>query len=164
MPHLKSSKTSDHKNKVDRPIQEESAGGIVFKKTAKGFFVAMMVDSYGKWTFPKGHVEKGESKEEAAARETIEEIGLDEIKLLETLGSIDIEFTDRFEKKGKTIQKTIHYYLFQAPANARIYPEEPERVFQTEWVPKSHVLKRSEYKDMVEVVKTALAFLNKKYR
>lgn len=32
---------------------------------------------YGFWTFPAGYMELGESAEEAAARETLEEIGID---------------------------------------------------------------------------------------
>ena len=66
-----------------------------------------MMDSYGKWAFPKGHVEPGETFEEAAARETLEELGLEQIRLLEYLGKIDIWFRDRFEKERTLIHKDI---------------------------------------------------------
>ena len=45
--------------------QEESAGGIVLKRSKNRLLIAIMKDSYGKWTFPKGHVENGEELEEA---------------------------------------------------------------------------------------------------
>ena len=66
----------------ERVARELSAGGVVFRRGVHGIEFALMKDSYGKWTFPKGHVEAGEDIEEAAARETLEELGLREIRLL----------------------------------------------------------------------------------
>jgi len=87
--------------------RELSAGGVVYRQSGNGVSFAMMKDSYGKWTFPKGHVEKGEDIEEAAARETLEELGLEQVRLLEYLGAIDIWFRDRFEKKGQLINSLL---------------------------------------------------------
>jgi 8-oxo-dGTP diphosphatase len=47
----------------------ELDGGIVLIRRA-------IEPGYGKWTFPGGFVERGEAAEAAAARETLEEIGL----------------------------------------------------------------------------------------
>lgn len=53
-------------------ITEITAGGIVFN----GDKVLVLKNWKGVWVFPKGHVELGESREEAALREVFEESGL----------------------------------------------------------------------------------------
>lgn len=120
-----------------------------------------MKDSYGKWTFPKGHIEKGEDIEETAARETLEELGLEQVRLLEYLGAIDIWFRDRFEKKGQLINKDIHYYLFEAPSGSQLLPDPDEHAYDAKWVPMSRVEKMSSYQDMIPIVKKALAHVRR---
>ncbi|MBM5789678.1 NUDIX domain-containing protein [Candidatus Parcubacteria bacterium] len=148
--------------KATKPQQierEVSAGGIVFRRKGTRMWIAMMKDPYEKWTFPKGHVEKGEELEEAAARETLEELGLEQIRLLEELGKIDIWFRDRFQKKGKLIHKDIHYFLFETPGNAALHPDPGEHVLAARWVSVSQVLKESSYPDLVPILRRALDFL-----
>ncbi len=53
-------------------MTEQSAGGIV----VRGAEVLMIRDRYGRWTFPKGHIEAGETPREAAVREVQEETGV----------------------------------------------------------------------------------------
>lgn len=143
--------------KKREPVQREvSAGGIVFCRQGNGFVFAVMKDSYGKWTFPKGHVEEDEDIEEAAARETLEELGLDQIRLMEYLGKIDIWFRDKFHKKGQLIHKDIHYYLFQAPKGSQLHPDPEEHAYEAKWIPLSKVEKVSSYPDMVPIVRKAL--------
>lgn len=136
--------------------RELSAGGIVFRRLDGTLSFAVMKDSYGKWTFPKGHVEHGEDVEEAAARETLEELGLDEVRLLEYLGKIDIWFRDKFHKKGQLIHKDIHYYLFEVGEHCELRPDPGEHVYEAKWVPFSKVEKVSSYPDMVPIVKKAV--------
>ena len=52
--------------------RERSAGGVVFR----GGEVLLIRDTYGRWSFPKGHVEAGETDEKAAEREVFEETGI----------------------------------------------------------------------------------------
>ena len=43
---------------------EFSAGGIIYRKNNGQFEFALILDSFGKWTIPKGHIEKKEKPEE----------------------------------------------------------------------------------------------------
>lgn len=155
---------SSARNKHRRVEQEVSAGGIVFRRHGGHVEFALMLDSYDKWAFPKGHVEEGESIEEAAARETLEELGLSEIRLLETLGKIDIWFRDRYQKKGALIHKDIHYFLFETTADAELHPDPEEHAYEGKWVRPEKLLATSSYADMVPVLKRALAYVGSSVR
>lgn len=145
-----------NKEKFEREI---SAGGLVFRRTSRGLEFAVMLDSYDKWTFPKGRVEAGEAIEEAAARETLEELGLEKIRLLEPLGKIDIWFRDRYEKSGRLVHKDVHYFLFQTPSYATLEPDPGQHSYQTKWILAKDLLKTSDYSDMVHIIERALALV-----
>jgi ADP-ribose pyrophosphatase YjhB (NUDIX family) len=144
------------KNQNQKAQHEVSAGGLVFKRAGHELFFAMIKDSYGHWTFPKGHVENGEAVEVAAARETLEELGLKEVRLLEPLGKIEIWFRDQHVKKGVLIHKNIFFFLFAAPINARLFPQISEHVLAAQWVPVEQIAKKSEYKDLAPIISRAV--------
>lgn len=54
-----------------------AAGGLVFKTTSKGRLKVLLAHrpAYGDWGFPKGKADPGESSEETAVREVLEETG-----------------------------------------------------------------------------------------
>ena len=53
--------------------KEKSCGCIVID----GDQVLLIKNNYGRWTLPKGHMEKGETEQETAIREVKEETNLD---------------------------------------------------------------------------------------
>ena len=55
----------------------EAGGGMVFNPKKEILFIRRN----GKWDLPKGKMEKGESFEEAAVRETMEETGVKDLKV-----------------------------------------------------------------------------------
>ncbi|MEA3272052.1 MAG: NUDIX domain-containing protein [Patescibacteria group bacterium] len=135
---------------------EVSAGGIVFKKTKKGLFIAFILDPFNKWTFAKGHAEKGEKSELAALRETEEETGFKNLKVIDYLGKIDFWFKDVFKEKGKTIHKFVYYYLMEAPVDAVAKPQKYEKIQEVKWVSVDKALEFSSYKDVEKVLKKAV--------
>ena len=90
--------------------EDFSAGGVV----VRGDEVAVVVpvkraaDGTPVLALPKGHLDDGESPEQAARREVREEAGVC-AELIESLG--EIQYT--FDRRGRTIAKTVVFYLFE---------------------------------------------------
>lgn len=58
-------------------IKEKSCGAIIFRKSGGSYEVVLINHvNGGHWAFPKGHVENGETEEQTALREIMEETGL----------------------------------------------------------------------------------------
>lgn len=59
------------------PIYHRSCGSVVFRNTGtEPEFLLLFQKGSGTWSFPKGHMEKYETEEETAFRETEEEVGI----------------------------------------------------------------------------------------
>lgn len=57
---------------------EKSCGALVYKKENNEYYLLMVMHlNGGHWSFPKGHVENGETEEETARREIKEETNID---------------------------------------------------------------------------------------
>lgn len=78
------------------------------------------------WLFPKGGIDEGETEEEAARREIMEEAGLTDLEYIDDLG----EYT-RTRSSGYG-EKTIHMFLFAAPRGAILVPA--NEILEARWV------------------------------
>ncbi|MBI4133077.1 NUDIX domain-containing protein [Candidatus Uhrbacteria bacterium] len=123
-----------------RMKMEFSAGGVVYMRTRRGPMIGFILDPYHKWTFAKGHIERGEKPIEAARRETEEEMGLSGLKVVAPLGTIDLWFYERY-RHGKRvygprtlIHKLVYYFLMRAPQGMRAVPQRGERIHAVRWV------------------------------
>lgn len=126
---------------------EFSAGGIIFKRRGDEFQFALILDSYGKWTFPKGHIEKQEKPDIAAQREISEEIGLNDLRIVKILEKIDYWF----KLSGETIHKYVYFYLMEAPAKAKLHAQTQE-IKDAQWFPPKETLVHLGYKKDSEKV------------
>ena len=88
-------------------MPEWSAGGIVFW----GKQVLVLTNFRGDTVFPKGHLERGETPEQAALREVVEEAGICP-QLLAPLGTT--EYTVFSPKDRTRHRKTVHWFLMRA--------------------------------------------------
>ena len=130
---------------------EFSAGGIIFQKNDAGFRFALILDSYDKWTFPKGHIEKGEKIAIAAGREVGEEIGLKNLKVVKLLGKTDYWF----RLSGQLIHKFVDYFLMEASPESILKPQEAE-IKDAQWFSPREALKILGYKkDSLELFRKA---------
>lgn len=101
-----------------------SAGGVIIQN---GKILFTKLTHVGKITFPKGHIEKGETPKMAALREVTEETGFIDIKIVKKLGIVT---KPSIERDGTRITKDIHLYLMEITGNTRRENQEEE----TEWL------------------------------
>ncbi len=87
---------------------EFSAGGVVFRKNENGQPEILLIRVKTRWSFPKGNIERGEPKDQAALREVKEETGVD-AKILDYLGEVDYWYNIGLTK----IHKFVYYYLME---------------------------------------------------
>lgn len=90
------------------------------------------------WSLPKGHLESGETFEDAAVREVEEETGI-RGRVLAPLGTIDYWFV----ADDRRIHKTVHHYLLEA-AGGELSDEDLE-VDEVAWVPMGELGERLAY-------------------
>jgi len=103
-----------------RARREVSAGGVVFRRTPAGLQF-LLIRAGGRWSLPKGNIEKGEAPEAAALREVSEETGLP-LASLRIAGSLPaVEYT--FQWEGKLVFKQVSYFLVEAIGSARLRPQ-----------------------------------------
>lgn len=136
---------------------EFSAGGIVYKKydsELPTIQFALILNHDKKWTFPKGHIERGEKPEEAAIREVGEEIGILDLKVENLLEKIDYWFVFKDEK----IHKYVYFYLMEAPCNSELIPQE-EEIGDAKWVTPEELKNSIHYKEDIRIVQKAFDLL-----
>ncbi|MDQ1685872.1 MAG: hypothetical protein QOC82_2609 [Frankiaceae bacterium] len=131
-----------------RRVDETSAGGLVLDRRgpeANGALIGRL-DRRGRllWSLPKGHVERGETEEDTAVREVMEETGI-RGAVVGKLGTIDFWFV----ADGRRIHKTVHHFLLVAtdPVNGLVLSDEDVEVSEVAWVPLGEVASRLAYAD-----------------
>lgn len=106
-----------------------SAGAIILREIEGELKIALAHHQRTDktWVLPKGHVEEGETIEEAALREIHEESGLDNVQLIKHLGTI---MRESVKSNDVLVQKTIHFFLAYALENK--HPSPPTDILFTE--------------------------------
>jgi ADP-ribose pyrophosphatase YjhB (NUDIX family) len=135
-----------------RRVDEFSAGGLVVDLAGpvpQGALIGR-TDKQGRllWSLPKGHIEPGETAEQAAVREIREETGILG-DILGELGTIDFWFV----AEGRRIHKTVRHYLLRATGGE--LSDADLEVSEVAWVPLPQIAARLAYPDERTLVDTA---------
>lgn len=105
---------------------EKSCGAIVYRKYHGNTEILLVRHlKSGHWSFPKGHMEAGESEEDTARREIKEETGLD--VLLDTGFRETVNYSPK-----KNTKKTVVYFVGMV-ASYELVPQQDE-ISELRWL------------------------------
>lgn len=156
MNQKKTTKQKQNKTPNSRAVREFTAGGVVYRRTNGPIEILMIQDHKGRWTIPKGHVEKGEKLEETALREINEETGLEHMELGDKLDNIYFFY----RKMGKLIFMTTTVFLVEAVKDTdNLKRGDSEGIIDVKWFKVDEALKLIEYKDTEKLFRMGLARL-----
>ena len=123
----------------------EAAGGIV-KRKKKYLFI----ERNGIWDLPKGKIDLGEDKQEAALREIEEECGIKCDPVIKKLA----ETFHVYDYKGKKTIKLTYWYSLTYDGNKNLIAQSEEGITQAVWVDKSRALQMrlETYPSLIDVI------------
>lgn len=131
--------------------KEKSCGAIVLKKENDEFKVLLLKHQKGHISFPKGHVENGETEKETAIREIKEETNLD-VKFIEGFRKV-ISYSPK-----ENVLKDVVYFLAY-PLNNDLVIEEKE-IKEAYWVSLKEAFDLITYNDDKLLFNEVIVFLN----
>jgi len=144
--------------------REFSAGAVLVRSFRRREHLAAIRPQgrpAGTWALPKGLVAAGESPEEAALRETLEETGVTG-RSLGKLGDVRYVYTQTWgDAKGERVFKVVSFFLVRAGRGRIGEIEEAMRVEVAEarWLPLDEAPRLLAYKGEREMVEKALVRL-----
>lgn len=153
---------------------EKSVGAVIFRKKDNNIFYLLL--DYGKmkkgsdhyWNFVKGHVEKGETEEETMRRETLEETGISDLRIISGFSDknryVYRAFGKEREKRKKSGQKNIvakkstHFLAETKLENIKLSDEHIDFA----WLPFEEATQKLTYKSSQKTLEKAKTFLEKR--
>ena len=106
-----------------------SAGGVVINQDG----MVLIVNQRGtSWSLPKGHVDLGEEPLQSAIREIMEESGISDLQLVQTLGAYGRYKIGLKTSEDKNEWKVILFFLFKTGQN-KLNPKDPNNP-EARWV------------------------------
>lgn len=142
---------------VKEITREPTAGGVVYRLHNGQLQILLIQDALDRWTIPKGHIEPGETAQEAAIREIAEETGIQNVEPIVWLGKIHFNY----KREDKLVMITQQTYLFKAFGNTDdIRPE--EWMNDIAWHDYNDALDAVGYQDIKKIIARAQSRLKQK--
>lgn len=125
---------------------EKSCGGVIYKIIEGEIFVLLVKHNRGHFSFPKGHVEFGETEEETAIREIKEETGID------ARVDINYRYSITYSPKENVLKKVI--FFLGVPVSDEIVVQYSE-VCEVSWYSEKEAFEVITYNEDRTILKAA---------
>lgn len=129
---------------------EKSCGAVILYRADSGIKVLLIKNRSGNWSFPKGHVERGENEFQTALREVREETSL--------VVTLEKGFREESTYKiGRNTEKLVVYFLaFSDTLNVKVQYQE---ISAFSWVSVENAAEAISFENDRRVLEKALAFV-----
>jgi len=110
----------------DGYLREKSCGAVIYHKNENGEIKYLLIKhkNGGHWSFPKGHMEAGETEVDTALREILEETGL------RVVVDEKFRFEMEYSPKPRILKKVV---FFTAETMSTEVVCQPEEVIDSRW-------------------------------
>lgn len=133
-------------------MHEKSCGALICRKAPEGYELLLIKHRRGgHWSFPKGHVEAGETEAETALREILEETGL-HVQLQDGFRH-SVEYSPRPQ-----VQKEVVYFLASPQGSDTVHRQE-EEVSEYQWCPLANAARHVTFQNDKKLINEAMSFL-----
>jgi 8-oxo-dGTP pyrophosphatase MutT (NUDIX family) len=131
---------------------EISAGGVLVRRDEVAVIVPVRRAAGGRkvLALPKGHVDPGETAEQAALREVREETGMTG-EVVEQLGEVRYWY----QRSGKKIPKLVTFFLLDYRSGSEA--DHDTEVEEVRWLPLAQAATQLSYRGEREMVQRAMA-------
>ena len=128
--------------------RELSCGGLVLKSGKVLMVNVRNLEGRIVWTFPKGHVEPGESRKRTALREVLEETGWRcEVRGLKPFHTVRY----RFKRAKRAVRKSVVWFLMRP--SKRTGRRDPDEIRKVRWFSLSKAMRKASYGSDQELLK-----------
>lgn len=160
---------------IPKTVREHSAGGVVLRQLRGEWHIAIIepntinADSVTRrarqrpdgtvFALPKGAVDHGETPEQSARREVLEETGV-LAEQVSRLGEIKYMYVRSWGGRER-VSKTVVFYLFRYSSGrlGQIQPNMQDEVRRAFWMPLHEAPRRLTYKGERDIARLALRFV-----
>ena len=105
----------------ESPMRVPIYGGILHTIYEGVDYYALVQGRHtGKWSFPKGHLQHGETGPECALREIAEETGMDEVDHAKSIGTLFLHYGT--------------YYLYECSGFDPLLPRDQKEIVHAKWM------------------------------
>jgi 8-oxo-dGTP pyrophosphatase MutT (NUDIX family) len=129
----------------------KAGGGFVQNENDE----VLMMFRRGKWDLPKGKLDKKETIEECALRETEEETALKNIKLISPL----ITSYHTYHEGTRSILKETSWFKMRVSGEQNLVPQTTEQISKLEWVSKDNLEKylQNSFPSVIDVLEAGFS-------
>lgn len=129
----------------------KAGGGFVQNENNE----VLMMFRRGKWDLPKGKLDKKETIEDCAIRETKEETGLKHVELVSPLCTT----YHTYHEGTKYILKETQWFRMKVSGDQKLTPQTTEQITKLEWVSKNDLEKymKNSFPSVIDVLKAGFS-------